>query len=440
MKKRIAALLLLIVFLVMPIAAHARGDLDEILNYTVTVDVNADGTLHMVYHIEWKVLDSDSDGPLTWVKIGIPNSRVSGITGLSSSVSEIAYSSDGGDFVRIDLDRSYYEDEVVVMDFSIEQDYMYQVDEQTEGETVYRFTPGWFDEINVDEMMIKWNRDKVLSHSPACPLGSDGYYTWTGSLSHGETMEVSVTYPNDAFGFDATKSIETSDGYDYDDYDDCDRRDPALEGGHRLHRVHREPSRGRQVLRQDRQLHRDGEEGHPHEGRLPHLLPELRRAAARGQGQLPVLRIELHKERGGHNRGADPRRGKGSAPQEYRRHVPLFLRSQHLHPRARSARGQDGKQILAEPQPQLLRAQLLRLRLRMRVRLCGRRPRRLHRQGFLRHRSEAQTARAPEKIETGPIKLLCGQPPDHPAAVLMRGRESLRNIYIWGFEQSADLW
>lgn len=51
----------------------AEEDLDEILNYEITVDVNEDGTLDMTYQIDWKVLDSTSKGPLTWVMIGIPN-------------------------------------------------------------------------------------------------------------------------------------------------------------------------------------------------------------------------------------------------------------------------------------------------------------------------------------------------------------------------------
>ena len=53
--------------------ASASGDLDEILEYAITVDVNEDGTLNMFYHIRWKVLDSTTEGPLEWVQIGVPN-------------------------------------------------------------------------------------------------------------------------------------------------------------------------------------------------------------------------------------------------------------------------------------------------------------------------------------------------------------------------------
>ena len=119
MKKRIALILLLIAALVLPLAASAAGDLDEILLYTVTAEVNDDATVTLTYHIEWKVLDSSSEGPLEWVTVGIPNSHYSDLTALSSAVKKIGYSSSGGSSVRIDLDRKYYAGEVAVMEFSL---------------------------------------------------------------------------------------------------------------------------------------------------------------------------------------------------------------------------------------------------------------------------------------------------------------------------------
>ena len=35
-----------------------------------------DGSLDITYDIEWKVLDSTTEGPLTWVQIGTPNSNL----------------------------------------------------------------------------------------------------------------------------------------------------------------------------------------------------------------------------------------------------------------------------------------------------------------------------------------------------------------------------
>ena len=195
--------LLLITALALPAAA-----LDEILRYEITVDVNEDGTLRMLYRIDWKVLDSDAEGPLSWVQIGIPNRNYISLEGRSPAVRKISYSSG---YARVDLDRSYYAGEVAQIEFELVQDYMYQVDLLSEGETTYRFTPGWFDGIEVDELVIRWNADRVLSQSPAC-LVRDGYCTWTQALDPGETFTVTVTYPNDAFGFDMSKSIGQESG------------------------------------------------------------------------------------------------------------------------------------------------------------------------------------------------------------------------------------
>ena len=151
--KLIPVLLALALALAMPVSsAWAKGDLDEIVNYTITVDVNDDATLNMVYHIEWKVLDSTSDGPLTWVKIGIPNDHYLSMEALSGTIKSISYSPAGGSYARIDLDRAYYADEVVTFDFELVQDYMYQVGRDNQGEAVYEFTPGWFNDIVVDKL------------------------------------------------------------------------------------------------------------------------------------------------------------------------------------------------------------------------------------------------------------------------------------------------
>lgn len=205
------AVILLLIPLAMP--AHA-ADLDEIVDYVVTVNVNDDATLDIVYEIDWKVLDSDSEGPLTWVMIGIPNDHYVSYEALSETVKDISY--DGNSFIRIDFDRAYYENETVSFSFRVVQDYMYQMDYLTSGETVYEFTPGWFDNANVDRLLIRWMPDKIFSISPACTVGADGYKEWekTG-LGHGDKLTVSVTYKNDAFGFDPGKTIEKIDDYDY---------------------------------------------------------------------------------------------------------------------------------------------------------------------------------------------------------------------------------
>jgi hypothetical protein len=217
MKNRVRLLLpLLCLLLLLPVLTPCAraAELDEILDFEVTVDVNPDATLYMRYHIDWKVLDSTSEGPLSWVKIGIPNSRYVSMTPRSAAIQSISYTSDGGSYVRVDLDREYRAGEVVTIEFDLVQDYMYQVNASREGETVYSFTPSWFDEIRVDEMTVRWNSDKVLEVLPGSEV-SGGYYTWTRQLAKGQKMTVTVTYDNDAFGFDTSKTIEEGDDDDF---------------------------------------------------------------------------------------------------------------------------------------------------------------------------------------------------------------------------------
>ena len=209
MRNKIKVFILSLFVFVMLGAVPVMADTDEILNYTIMVDVNQDATLNLSYHIDWKVLDSGSGiGPLSWMKIGIPNSHVISAEGKSSTVDHINRS---GNYVEVYLDRDYYEGEVASVDFLVVQDYMYQVDKLKEGETVYSFTPGWFDDIKVDQLVILWDNEKAVSFSPECEI-QDGVNVWTESLSRGEKFTVTMTYPNDAYGFDLSKSDEEEGG------------------------------------------------------------------------------------------------------------------------------------------------------------------------------------------------------------------------------------
>ena len=205
-KTVLSLILMLAIAVFLPMHIHAE-DLDEILSYIISVDVNDDATLNMSYRIRWKVLDSTTDGPLTWVKIGIPNQHISNIKAESDCIKKIVYSGSGGSYVRIDLDRKYRAGETVDISFSFTQDYMYQMNMETEGETVYRFTPGWFDEIKVDNLSIYWDDDKVLRATSGYEE-SYGDLHWSTSLKKGEKFTIDIVYPNDAFGFDTSKEIK----------------------------------------------------------------------------------------------------------------------------------------------------------------------------------------------------------------------------------------
>ncbi|MCR4934508.1 MAG: zinc ribbon domain-containing protein [Lachnospiraceae bacterium] len=208
------ALLVLVISLIPASKSYAKP-LDEILDYEITISVNEDATLEMLYHIKWKVLDSDSEGPLTWVKIGIPNNNCIFIDPVSNNIDHAGKMTENNKtYARIDFDKKYYADDVCDFEFRLTQDYMYEMNILKEGETVYYFIPGWFDDIAVDNITVKWNTDKVLSHSHGATQEGD-FLVWNTSLAPGEKMEeISVTYNTSDFAFSEEKTRDFADDYD----------------------------------------------------------------------------------------------------------------------------------------------------------------------------------------------------------------------------------
>lgn len=175
---------------------NAAEPLDEIQNYTITVHMRPDGTMDIRYYIEWKVLNDESEGPLTWVKIGNPNKHVDEITAISSNIKDIKYMSENGSYIRVDFDKKYYKNDIVTFEYTIHQSYMYII-EKDSNICRYSFTPGWFDEIEVKNITIKWSDENVLEST--CHEHKDGYLIWESSLDVGERLNASVKYNLDTF-------------------------------------------------------------------------------------------------------------------------------------------------------------------------------------------------------------------------------------------------
>lgn len=204
----ISAVVLAGILFLLPSSAtgsKASGDTDAIRLYEINVSVNEDATLHMEYHFLWEVLESDGIGPLSWVLIGMPNDSIADYDVISDNISDMYPDNSQGNYMRVDFDREYYEGETIDFSFYVEQDNMYVVDELIEGESRFTFTPGWFDEIAIDELVIRWNSENVVSQNPAC-LMDGGNYVWKTSLAKGATTTVQVSYPNDAYFFDMSKT------------------------------------------------------------------------------------------------------------------------------------------------------------------------------------------------------------------------------------------
>ncbi len=213
---RIMLSLAMVVVICGGICQRVKADnLDEIEKYVVTANVLDDATVELKYHIEWRVLDSYSEGPLDWVHIGIPNSYVEEYYDLSNNIEDADLVLHGSaSYIDIYFKKSYEEGEVVKFDFTLKQNNLYQMNRDEDETTVYSFTPGWFDEIMTDKLIIKWNAENAKSWEPNA-LVKKGYLTWETSLSEGDSFTIEVSYPNEAYNF----SQEVSDRYEETDYD-----------------------------------------------------------------------------------------------------------------------------------------------------------------------------------------------------------------------------
>lgn len=214
MKKKILSLLCLAIILISSfsfISAAASKPLDEILYYEITVDPRADGTLDMNYKIKWKVLDSSSEGPLEWIKVGAPNSHVDNIVGLTNNIDEIRYYEESGKkYIRIDLDRKYSAGEILDIEYSFHQTHMYVVEEE-QHLLRYSFTPGWLTDIEVKELKILWNASNVMEASTS-EITPNGYYVWNSSLGINEKFNITVKYNSDVFEYNLEEQYDENEG------------------------------------------------------------------------------------------------------------------------------------------------------------------------------------------------------------------------------------
>lgn len=178
------------------INVNASTDLDLILNYDITIDANDDATLEMHYYIKWKVLDSSSEGPLTWVKIGIPNKYISNLKSNVNNVKKIKYYSDNGSYVAVYFNKNYYGGDVVDIDFTFHQDRIFT----SENEIIeFRFKPGWFPSILVKSYSISWSKKIGTPIYSNYESETEDYYIWSGSFTYNETTNVDVKYQKSVF-------------------------------------------------------------------------------------------------------------------------------------------------------------------------------------------------------------------------------------------------
>lgn len=209
MKKLSIVILTLLAILGLTSCEQEKKPLDIIENYSIFVHPTEEGNLEMRYKITWRVLDSTEEGPLEWVRIGVPNKYVSNLQALSTAISKVSFDNSNGACIRIDLKKSYEAGETVMLEFSFLQTHIYTLKDNM---VEYRFIPGWFEDIQVKELMVYWDKRNVIYHNSN--QADDTYYIWKDSLDYGESIQVDLKYEQESF-----KNLSKDNTYSDDDGD-----------------------------------------------------------------------------------------------------------------------------------------------------------------------------------------------------------------------------
>ena len=202
------------------------GDLDLIRQYDVTVTPNAeDGSLRIQLDFEWEVLEQ---GPVTWLQIGIPNGSIRDVEALTDNIDSLDFDNS---FMYVYFDRGYDDGEVIDFSYAWTQEYMYTLGE--DGSVTYDYTPGWFDEANIQCMTLSWNTPSTLAAPTLHVSPSDGqwadYSAENGfplhegrGLGHGAQLAVTATYaswPTELLWEGSAENLPEDDWYyEGDDY------------------------------------------------------------------------------------------------------------------------------------------------------------------------------------------------------------------------------
>ena len=203
-----------------PLAPYAyEGDYDYIMDYAVTVDPLQDGSAIITYDIDWQVLRGDATEYLSWVKIGLANRHADDLVALSDTIADLQYLDEGGSYAKVVLAHRYYAPDVAAQNggesrvsfkFSVHQSHLFTMND--DGTADFTFTPGWFDELCVERLTLRWRAPEFVAADNNA--GQDGdYLVWQfGPLDHGESAEVNLTVPTHvAANFDTGNQLRAED-------------------------------------------------------------------------------------------------------------------------------------------------------------------------------------------------------------------------------------
>ena len=171
-------------------------DVDRINQYYITINPRKDASLDIRYDIQWEILNDNAE-ELTEVFIGIPNSNLNQLKALTNNIASLK---ENKGLVEVRFKQPYKGKQIVDFSFSIHQMNMYTLED---GNCNFSFTPGWFEEIKVNDVKILWNSKSALSADTE-ELNSDGYYVWSGKLKKGEKITANIKYIENAFRYSSS--------------------------------------------------------------------------------------------------------------------------------------------------------------------------------------------------------------------------------------------
>lgn len=189
--------------------------LDKLQRYEVAVSPLEDGSLRIKYTFHWEVLDSTSEVPLSWVKVGMANYDFT-VEKYGGAIKHISGGTSTSPYVSASLDRDYEKGEVAKFWFTVIQKRMLCRDPDSQNRLMYDFTPGWFNSMEVDSYLFTWEKaDTIVEHN--ADRTETERLCWSGKLDKGEKVNIQIHYDKAAFPDAMTFTNKPTTATDDDD-------------------------------------------------------------------------------------------------------------------------------------------------------------------------------------------------------------------------------
>jgi hypothetical protein len=195
------SIFLVILICLVPTTVLAQSTTDVIRDYRIDLQPQDDASLINTYTINWCVI-SNALGPLTDFYVGMPNENYQ-IMDFSGDAGAVRSADQGANTqVSVILAHSISANECVTVTFRIHQMGIAHRDE-AKGEIGFQFTPGWFDEIQVEHLQVTWrlpaDGTQLKSISPEPKTRDASQAVWEKALQPGDKLTINLLYDQAAF-------------------------------------------------------------------------------------------------------------------------------------------------------------------------------------------------------------------------------------------------